>query len=330
MLITRLITADLHGGSASPNYYSMNLFRMKKMILCLLLLNLQAKTAYSQNKSYQLFTDSIFPLLEKDYPQSKKIFEAYENAYGYDPSLILNFLQSSLGNNDVEFFKTRMLKLIHDYGYTYTYSDTIQKAYQDVDYLKELIREKGLSDWMANATLDYHHEWIKKHPDAIELARFMDKLLVRDQFIRNYSYQLRSECLPLIAEDSAAYKAFSDKMGSIFNAANLQNVYLIVDRAKINGRRLPTNFDYIGLGDHLELIVFHNLKSRVNTKLTWSLLHEYYEKAYLDGKASTHFFEYYDIYLHEIEGIQYYGTLGEAVPVADKKEYQKRKMRLHL
>lgn len=300
------------------------------LLLFFLFAFLLPKEAISQNNSHIFFADSLVNIIEVDYPKAKRVFIANETKYEYDPSLILYFLQVSLEKDDIDFFKEKIHYLIKEYGFRYTYSDTIKRGYELDDDFHKLIHEKGLSEWVIQCTASYYPEWIKTNPEAINLERFKELIYTNDQFIRKYSYQIRSECLPLIKSDSIAHEAFSKKMGTLFNEYNLQNVYFVSELIESNDGKLPTNFNCIGITTYIELIVFHNMKGLANLQLTWNLLHESFEQAYIEGKIPKNFFSYYDRYLNEQKGFQYYGTLGNDVPVENKKEFLKRKEYLKL
>lgn len=47
-------------------------------------------------------------------------------------------------------------------------------------------------------------------------------------------------------------------------------------------------------------------------------------------KVTCQFFRMYDYYLNKYEGVQYYGTLGDKIPLKDSETFQERKDRLHL
>lgn len=291
-------------------------------IFCFAFLNV---STFAQNPSYALFGDSIFPIAETNYEKAKHIFGKYESAYLYDPTNILAFLQYSLEKNDTSFFKKQIQKLIRDYGYNFLYSDTVLVSYESYDHFKHAIHEKGLSEWTVSAVKENLPIWVKNHPENIAFEGIKEKLYIKDQLTREFFWQVREEGLSLAHEDSLLHAKLRNKISEQFYANDLQNIYFIREVIKRNGNKLPTNFDCLYLSNYIELVVFHNMKAFVNLKMTWQILHQYFEEAYLQGTIGMGFFSMYDKYLFESTGKQYYGTLGNEIPADDSKALLRRK-----
>lgn len=296
-----------------------------KLLTFFLLIN---SIVFSQNKSYQLFSDSILPLSESDYQLSKSLFQKLRKEYQFDPGLINGFLMISLENNDVKFFKKEIVKQIKTYGYYYDYSDTSGKALDNS--LNLLIKEHQLPSWLAKKSQKYYPIWLKHHPIAIEIEKQLSSAMLIDQFIRyNSDFYLSQKFKYEIIADSIKYNEYKKLIYENYNKVDLQNIYTIRELYRLNGNYAINNFDNGLVNEIVDFIIFHNLKEG-NLDVPFQILFPFIEQAYLDGKINDKNFRTYDFYLNKHKGYQYYGTLGEEVPFENKEKSMEVIKRLNL
>ena len=94
------------------------------------------------------------------------------------------------------FFKHEATILIKDYGWSFTYSDTILPS--RLDYLYQEINKRKLAVWLNNQTEMYFPSWVKSHIEAMRIRNKLDCLFQSDQTARSF--------VPMKAElDSNSY-----------------------------------------------------------------------------------------------------------------------------
>lgn len=275
-----------------------------------------------QNQSYQFYEDSIFPILEKgDYNLAKKRLLFYEKTVVFDPMYKLSFLEFSLVNKDIKYFKKEVSFLIKDYGYSYNFLDTVGESLNIS--INWAIRENGLTNWLAEASRKLHPKWVQKKPEVLSYSNKLDQLRIADQQIRKISFVLFPGIMKS-TNDSIVIQSFYKIYDSLKSSIDLENI-IALQNICINNNGLPTNYDSgFSVSKKVGLIITHNLKEGKNLKQTWERIFPYVEKAYLKGKISSLLLYNYDYYLNTHYGYQYYGFL-EDVPVIEPEKSSERK-----
>lgn len=272
---------------------------------------------FCQNTSYKIIYDSIYPIMATDYPNAKRIWEKYCIGEDVDPAEQVIFLGFSLKNQDVEFYKKRIIPLIRSYGWSYNYSDTLLTATSRSLLLDE-IKRNGLTNWTVRKSAKYYQKWAANNPQAVLYTTKINELIYADQAIR--------KCIP--AETETVNSELYDAILSEFDYNNLLK---IIDLCIANDGLIPNNFDD-GVTTYYKInfIIWHNLKDPNTIQKTWNLLLPYIEKTYFAGKISYTLFMAYDKWNYQFFGYQYYGTLGENVPVKDADLLEERRKKYGL
>ena len=296
-----------------------------KILFVAVLLNCFA--LLGQNPSYKLFNDEIFPTAEKDYQKAKTIYEIYQKKYSYDPSNICGFLDYSLKNKDLKFFKKEITSLIKNYGFSYSSEDTLLSKFENSFY--EGVYDNHLHHWLMKTSKKYYPIWLKKHPLAIEYEKLLTSMMAKDQLALGLTAKLYLKFESFEFADSNYQANYLFQIDSIHKAVNIDNIRKIA-YAFYKNKKMITNFDHYSFGNIVYYIVSNNLSGKTNLDETWSRLHTYFEQAYIDGYDSGRFFKTYDYYLNLFQGVQYYGTLGQYIPLKDPETFKERKERLKL
>ena len=304
-----------------------HLFHKIMNFLFLLLLLCFSNLCFSQNNSYQIFEDSIFPTMDVNYVESKKIYIKYQQKGSYDPQYCLYFLKKSLVNNDIHFFKKEIIYLMKKYGYHYSFFDTLSFQESELDIE---IKQLNLSKWLVKKSDKLYPKWIRSNSTYIEMYAQMKSAYSSDQLIRKISFDLH----PLILEgktDSILQYIYLQNYDSLINYIDLKNVLIIKEWCHVNNDIMLNNFDNgTEILRIVSLVITHNFKRKKNLIQTWELLYPFVENAYLIGKIPFDFFYYYDEALLKHYGYQYYGTLGEEIPITDSETYNIRRKKLNL
>lgn len=275
--------------------------------------------SFGQNETYKVIYDSVYPLIEKnDYQNAKKTWEKYRLSINADPSEQLLFLSFSLKNNDEKFYKKHIVDLMHLYGWSYKATDTLPENIYKSQLLQE-IKQKRLVEWTIKKSNKYYTKWRNQHPYSIYFQDKMNQLVYADQSIRKYS--------SINSNDSIQNKLLWDLEAQIDN----ENIEKIIELTKMNNGIIPNNFDN-GYGTYFKInfIIWHSLKNPNTIQKTWDLLLPYIEKTYFAGKISYSLFMAYDKWIYQFFGYQYYGTLGENIPVKDSDLLEERKKKYDL
>ena len=127
--------------------------------LTLIILSLTLNIGICQNKSYQIYEDSIYPSVEKDYQKAKNSYLKYDQKYQFDPIYTLSFLEFALKNDDIAYFKKEIRKLIKLYGYSYSLIDTSGISMENP--LNQQIHSKKMYYWLALKSKKNHHKWVR-------------------------------------------------------------------------------------------------------------------------------------------------------------------------
>jgi hypothetical protein len=274
----------------------------------------------AQNSSYQLFFDSIHPIEDNNFFKSKKIFLENEKKMNYDPVLVLNYLGEALTNNEVKFYKKKVVLLMKEYGWSYSFSDTLAKNL--ILKVNNEILDKGLVNWTVRKSKKNYTFWAKRHPEALKMKQELLKLHASDQTARRFAPRIK---------DSLCYNYYRLIYDSILKEVDMGHVRKIQELSIQNNGELPNSFDHgIYVSNYIEFVLFHNFKQG-NIEEATALIFPYLEKAYLNGKISSYFFGMYDHYCSIYYGYQYYGTLeDESIKVKDKENLFMRKQKYRL
>lgn len=282
---------------------------MKYILLQLILLI--HLTGFSQNNnSFDLFWEEVGPLLETDYESAKKRALEIRKEAKISPEYRLYFLEFSLKNNDLNFFKKEVSDLILNYGYRYTRADTCEVCLDD-DF-KTLIADKKISKWLLLKSDKLYPEWIKNNPINYDLQRRLSDLHFKDQ--------TRVLIMPL---DSSCGK---DRITRTINAENYSELLMICIN---NDRKVPNAYDN-GIGANWYLILLHNLIENSNDAkdqiVIWNRILPFIEKTYFEGKIDDGIFKFLDQQLLREYNLQYYGFLDN-VPIIDPINVGKRRLK---
>ncbi len=293
---------------------------MKYSLLVLIALTWTFQNPFlAQNKTYRIIYDSIYPLFgENDYQNAKRIWEKHCLNADTDPSEELLFLNFSLKNDDEKFYKKHIIKLMRLYGWRYMSTDTLPETMNRSELLQG-IKQKGLVNWTIKKSNKHYTKWSSQHPYSIYFQEKVNKLVYTDQAIRKYSSKQ--------SNDSIKNKFIWDLETQIDN----DNIQQIIELAKMNNGIFPNNFDD-GYGTYYKInfIIWHSLKDPNTIQKTWDLLLPYIEKTYFEGKISYTLFMAFDKWNYQFFGYQYYGTLGENIPVKDANSLEERKKKYNL
>ncbi|MCB9448533.1 MAG: hypothetical protein H6585_09345 [Flavobacteriales bacterium] len=139
----------------------------------------------------------------------------------------------------------------------------------------------------------------------------IDRLYARDQMLVAFSQFDHDSC------------SVSKNIASTIENNDFENLLEIVRLCKMNNNELPTGYDFaIDTYSKIQMILWHNLKSKNNFQRAWEQLFPYLEKAYFDGKISNSFLYAYDKLSYVHFGYQYYGTIS--APVKDEATLKER------
>lgn len=272
---------------------------------------------FGQNETYRIIIDSIYPVYD-NYPKAKKLWFKYYDDTDTDPSETLLFLGKALENGDINFYKKQIKSLMQDYGWTYTYNDTLDNTINKSKLLR-YIKSLNLIEWTIRKSDKYSCRPKMKHPLTKSFIEIVNSMLYLDQEI--------TRLVPNNSIDSISM----DCRNKFISEIDFNNIKKIIDLCKQNDGLIPNNFDN-GIGTYykLQIIIWHNLKTERNFQKSWDLLLPYIEKTYFAGKIGFTIFMLYDKCCYQHYGYQYYGTLGKEAQIKDKETYKDRKERYRL
>ena len=286
---------------------------IKKFLL--VLFAIASTYGYSQNTSYRLLHDSIYPKMDSLYPEARALLLG--NMHIIDPSKLMLLLDDVLAAGDIETYKTIATYVIKERGWNYEYMDTLDNRKGFLS-LFDKIRYYHLEEWTYNTSQKYYPIWLSKNTLNIRIQNEVKGIIHSDQKIRRfYSKDINEDC----SED------INNKVMEI----DFQHILEIVDLCEINNNLLPNNYDNgVGIGYNVQLIIWHNLKAKENFQRAWDALLPYIENTYLADKMSINISKTYDMWCHKHFGYQYYGTLGDSIEIKDKDTYLERKKKYKL
>ena len=276
---------------------------MKQLTIFLLLFI--SNLSYSQNPSYKLFDDSIYPIIDKEYDKAKSLFISLNEAYQVDPIFKKIFCFYALKHDDLDYFKNSMKYLIVNYGYKYSkYDLSLSLIDTSKLTLTKLLKDNNLENWLFDVSDSLYPVWIKNNPRSFEVKQKLNEINTIDQAMRIGFNDL----------DSLTWDAIMKK-----DYLNLKTLLQLCDSNGI----LPNNFDQgIGSSDWFT-IYLHNIKSYQTFEI-WEEFLPYLERTYLAGKIDNDCFVMYDRILAQFYGVQYFGFL-EDVPIKDEEHLLERK-----
>lgn len=280
-------------------------------VLSLLLTGILSLSSFSQNPSFKIISDSIYPLIQSnEYDKAKQIWRATEKEFTVDQQEKYLFLLSALRNNDLKFFRKEMTSLMKESGYFLSVMDTSSNY---GDNTVNLFREKGVLEWVVKKSNKYYPKWIVSNPIAHYAKQRSDFFIFRDQ---NFIRGIPPECDTSIhckEKHQEYYTQFA-----MMSASDLATFFI-----EIGG--VANNIDHgVDVYYPLLVVIHHILEtSEESMEYAWTLLLPYFEKAYFDGKIGSDIFYIYDEALFQHTGYQYYGQYGEA-PILDQEGFEGR------
>lgn len=271
----------------------------------------------SQNNSYRIIYEEVYPIVQKDYLKAKRIWIKMSRKYTIDPIEELLFLSQSLQHDDARFFKKKITAVMKNYGWQYTTKDTLPESMNNV--LLQEIKNHELIEWTCKKSKKHYAKWLTHHKEEFEINKKVNSIYDIDQRITS-----------LTLYDSELDDVKKAKVDSMIMSMDWEHVIQIAQLAKDHGI-IPNNFDHgIGVYNKIQLILIHNLKTEDNFHKTWELLFPFLERAYLEGKISYTFFMLYDQWNATHFGVQYYGFMGDQIPVKEQESLDQRKMKYQL
>lgn len=291
------------------------MIKFTKLFSVYIFLALTTSSLQSQNTGYLILNDSIKPIFDTNYAKAKSLLLIYENEI--DPSETMLLLDNVLLTGDIEFYKNRIIFLMTNYGWNYTYLDTLEYRLERSSLLRE-IKKNGLEKWTFDASQKHFPIWVKNHTKSV---RYREKILSL-----RYTDQLIREFIPP-REDSVR----SDMMSDLIQEIDFCNLLEIAELSRLNNGMLPNNFDN-GFGIYYKIlsILWHNLKSEKNFDKSWELLLPFIEKAYFNKKIDFSIFVMYDKWCNIHNEYQYYGTLNDSIKIKDEETFVARQNKYFL
>lgn len=269
--------------------------------------------SFSQNLSYKIIFDSINPLLEKgNYKEAKALWISTESKYKIDPQQEYLFICESLINDDITFFKERILKLMEKAGVSFTPGDSLP---QNLNGYNTIFYDKGVMKWLIEKSTEIYPKWIAENPEAYQIRCEIEFLVLKDQYIR-------SNFAPSDFADSACVN--EDKYWETVGRADFMNMAELTTLC-IQNEGIPNHFDHGTKSFYfMGIIIWHNLKNPTNRENAWNMIVPWLDKAYFEGKIDSGLYASYDKWLFEHTGYQYYGFEGSA-PILKPETFSERK-----
>lgn len=282
---------------------------MKSFFLFLIFLS-SSNSAFNQSYPHFSATDSIASVIFDDYQKGKELLESLEKKYKIEPSMEIIFVFQSLRNDDLNFFKKRIKKLVVRHGCNWFTTIAFQKRTKVIPML-ELAEEKKVDKWLMINSDKWIKKWTKNNLLTNEIRLEIEKLVVKDQ-------QLIKDYMPLINSDTLSRELknlLSEKMqqeGKII-------INDVVKLCQLNGGVLPNSFDNgVGIIGQISMFIGHNSEiSEENFVYTWGLMTKYIEDAVLQEKIGSDLLLLHDQYSFQWFGYQKYGYLGSEIPVKE-------------
>ncbi|WP_066755535.1 hypothetical protein [Crocinitomix algicola] len=275
--------------------------------------------SYTQNQSYKIIYEEIYPKLNSDYQSAKEEWLKMEAQYdSIDPAEQVLMSGYALMNNDITFFKRRIIPLMKYYGWNYSQELDTMYSVVERSMLKRMIQEKNLITWVSKKSNKHYSKWKTNAPLYSLYRNKVDQIVFSDQ-----------EVIRLFNEDTTLTDncVFLD---SLISTVHFYHIEEIIKLCKLNNGLLLNNFDNgIGIYNKLSFIIWHNLKIEVNFQKTWDALLPFIEKAYFQNKISYTLFMAYDKWSLYHYGNQYYGTIN-GKDIREEVTFPERKKKYRL
>lgn len=297
----------------------MSILIMNRRCFFLIIFLLQFSTnGAAQNHSYTIIYEQVYPLAaKKEYTEAKKLFSELCSMYEVDPSERYQFSYTALRNGDVDFFKSEHEVIMLNYGYYFTYDDTMRIG----GSLHDALKQYDLVDWLVEKTKLLYPKWVAENPQGFFIQQRVLQLSAANSTRGNLNaiYKLvESSGDSMMLAEALTYKRDLD----------FTHLYEIITLSRAHG--LPNNFDH-GYNTYYKLqqILSNNLTDKFNLERTWHHIFPHLEKAFFDGKISKTFLKIYDQALQKNYGYQYYGTIDD-VEVLDPQGLSERRKKFGL
>jgi hypothetical protein len=271
----------------------------------------------AQNHSYTIIYEQVYPMVrDGEYLAGRNLFDELHTMYTVDPSERSQFAFVALQNGDVDYFKSTYADLIRNYGYFFTYADTLK-----LGTIAYYARDYDLVDWLVDQTNTGYPKWVAENPTGFFIQQ---RILQLDEKSSTRTYFLRMLENDSITSDSVLVEEALKYLRDLdFNL-----LYEIITLCRSHG--LPNNFDSGGKTYVLlQRILSNNAMDQFNFERTWHHIFPFLETAYFAGKISSSFLKLYDRALEEHYRYQYYGTL-DSVEVKDPAGLSERRKKYHL
>ena len=179
------------------------------------------------------------------------------------------FLQESLKQDDISFFKKDIKEIMKNSGFNYSKRDTVEVYRSSFD---DLIVAKGLSEWIIKTSNKLYLKWIKKNPVGFYVHNYADYLITVD-----YNEHYKTLCIEYMAE----LATFCNALGG-----------------------LPNNIDHgVDILYKWDIVFMHALKNSVESlNYTWNVFQHHIDKAYFEGKIGANLYQMYDLFLYQYTG----------------------------
>lgn len=252
----------------------------------------------AQNLGAVDLEDSIYSVLESDYESAKKLLVKYEDQI--IPQDVVFFLDDILARGDTNFYKDRMTYLMINYGWNY---NNIEK--HSLSALTSELSKNNMHKWTFRASQKHFPVWLKNNMESILIQEKVQAILHTDQSIRGLLFSIDDS-----TELNVIYRMITE--------IDFNNLIEICELSDENNEVLLNDFDNgIAIYNNVQLVLWHNLKSKENFQKSWDLILPYIEKAYFQKKIDSDPFKMYDIWSLNHKGYQYFGTLKDTIPVFD-------------
>lgn len=298
----------------------MNIKETFGLIIILFFVNL----SFGQTERDIIINDSIYPIMHKseNYQEVKNRILDLEKIYGYEPELKYSFINYSYQNNDIEFFKSELAKLVENYGFQLIYLNGRESYYDS-------IIEGELSEWFKEMFLKSHFIWLENNFDKqIDLKKLND-LKTKDQLVNSFAIRIGNE----INLDSVQKIKKADLLYNFF-FENISELHQIT----LKNKNYPTGKTFALVQNGFGVAEVHNLQAKPNIERFWLLFYPHYKKAYLNNEITYATFKSYDqmnfvhfgnqhfglVKINEIPEVFMKENLTE-IPIVDMEFYKKTK-----
>jgi hypothetical protein len=290
----------------------------------LIILLFFANLSFGQTERDVIINDSIYPIMHEseNYQNAKKRILKLEKVYGYEAELKYSLINYSYQNNDIEFFKTELSKLVESYGFQLIYLNGRESYY-------ESITKGELAEWFKKMYLKNHFVWLENNFDKqIDLKKLND-IKTKDQLINGFAIKVGNE----LKLDSVQKIKKADLLYDFF-FSNISELHQITLKYK----NYPTGKTFGLVQNSFGVAEVHNLQAKPNIERFWLLFYPHYKKAYLNNEITFATFKSYDQMSFVHFGNQHFGLVKideipevfmkenlTEIPIVDLEYYEKIK-----